>query len=70
MYFRKNYDPAVIVDKRALQKQVDQEVELFLSNGGIISKIPTGLCVGHSRISRDSRQVNVVHTIASGDTDG
>lgn len=68
--FRRKYEPPAQENKKELQAQLDQQVRQFLENGGKIQKIPTGLCVGHSRISRDSRQVRVKYNGESGDEDG
>ena len=67
---RRNYNPPNFIDKRYLQQQLDQQVMQFISNGGKIQKIPTGLCVGHSRITRSSRQVNSAIEIGTGDANG
>jgi len=69
MDFRRRETP-VFVDKRSLQKQLDQEVMQFLANGGKIEKIPTGICVGHSQVSRHSRQVNPAADPKHGDLYG
>lgn len=68
--FRRRYEPPAQENKKELQAQLDQQVRQFLENGGKIQKIPTGLSVGHSRISRDSRQVRVNYNGESGDADG
>lgn len=65
----KSYTRAAQEDKRKRQKQLDQEVRQFLDNGGKIQKMPVGLCAGHSRISRDSRQVRIKQP-HDGDKDG
>jgi hypothetical protein len=65
----KNYTRAAQEDKRKRQSQLDQEVRQFLANGGKIQKMPVGLCAGHSRISRDSRQVRIKQP-HDGDKDG
>ena len=67
---RRNYTPPNSVDKRALKTKVDQEVAQFLANGGIIQKIPTGLSVGHSGITRANRQVNPAPTYGTGENNG
>jgi hypothetical protein len=41
-----------------------------LANGGIIQKIPTGLSVGHSGITRANRQVNPAPTYGIGEING
>jgi hypothetical protein len=67
--FRRKEAP-VFVDKRKLQKQLDQEVMQFLANGGKIQKIPTGRSAGHSQITRHSRQVNPAEDPKRGDNYG
>ena len=69
MDFRRKETP-VFVDKRTLQKQLDQEVMQFLANGGKIEKIPTGRSAGHSQITRHSRQVNPAEDPKHGDIYG
>ena len=68
--FRRKYEPPAQENKKELQAQLDQQVRQFLENGGKIQKIPTGLCVNHSRISRDSRQVRSMREESSGLSDG
>lgn len=68
--FRRKYDPPAQENKKELQAQLDQQVRQFLENGGKIQKIPTGLCVNHSRISRDSRQVRSMSEESSELSDG
>lgn len=68
--FRRNYNPPNFVDKRALQDELDQQVRQFLENGGTIQRIPSGLSVGHSRITRANRQVNPAEIFGAGEING
>lgn len=55
--FIRRYEPRSEENKKELQFQLDQQVKEFLENGGHIQKIPTGLCVGFSRIKRGMTRV-------------
>ena len=68
--FRRRYEPPAQENKKELQAQLDQQVRQFLENGGKIQKIPAGLCINHSRVSRDSRQVRSIDNESSRESDG